>query len=162
MVTNDIVEQTCAEVSDFTEEQLASEFERFFTVQPELCDFVVELTGESDPKIQELTLYLSYMVLKSVERSVPQQVSPVSQEGIEAAFRTSEGWIERMNRANTPAAQSEILSDLSVDLEPHLLQYVISEINQPMDDDSQLTDEQKGEVFFVLRTVITALAGEPS
>ena len=160
MITNDAVEQTCAEVSLFTEEQLASEFERFFKAQPELCDFIVELTNESDQRIQELSLYLSYMILRAVEGTHAGEVPVVPHDTIENAFRTSEIWIERINEAANPEMQSSILANLATDTEPHLLQYVISEINQPLDDGTQLGDEQKGEVFFVLRTVITALSGQ--
>ncbi len=159
MITSDAVEQACAEVGDFSEEQMASEFERFFKAQPELCDFIVELTSESEQRIQELSLFLSYMILKAVETGTPGGIAPVSTERIETAFKESESWIERINQAQSPEMQSSILSGLAADSEPHLLQYVISEINQPMDDGTQLGDEQKGEVFFVLKTVITTLSG---
>ena len=52
---------------------------------------------------------------------------------------------------------SSILSSFGADSEPHLLQYVIGEINQILDDGTHLADEQKGEVFFVLKTVISTL-----
>jgi hypothetical protein len=159
MITSDAVERACAEVGDFTEEQMASEFERFFKAQPELCDFIVELTSESEQRIQELSLFLSYMVLKAVEGGNPSGVPAVSPEKIEAAFKDSETWIERINQAQNPELQTSVLSNLAADTEPFLLQYVISEINQPLDDGTQLADEQKGEVFFVLKTVITTLSG---
>jgi hypothetical protein len=38
-----------------------------------------------------------------------------------------------------------------------LVQYVISELNQPLEDGKVLEDEEKGEVFFVLKTVISSL-----
>jgi len=41
------------------------------------------------------------------------------------------------------------------------LQYVISELNEPMEDGAELDDEEKGEVFFVLKTVISSLRSEP-
>ena len=158
MITNAVVEQACNEVSGYSEEQMASEFERFFTTQPDLCDFVSELTSESDQKIQELSLFLSYMVFKAVEKSEPRQAPRATREAIETAFHESENWIEKVNEVESGNAQASILSNISVDAEPHLLQYVISEINQPMDDETQLGDEQKGEVFFVLKTVISTLA----
>ncbi len=159
MITNEAVEQACAEVGDYTEEQMATEFERFFKSQPNLCEFIVELTGDSEQRIQELTLFLSYMVLKAVEKGSPMDVPSLAPERIEAAFRESETWIERMNESPNPETQSSILSGLATDAEPNLLHYVISEINQPLDDGTQLADEQKGEVFFVLKTVITTLSG---
>lgn len=157
MVTSDVVEQACTEVGDYSEEQMASEFERFFKAQPELCDFVVELTGDSEPKIQELSLFLSYMVFKAVQKTQPAELPAVTQAMIEEAFRQSEAWIEKFSRVEKDAVHSSMLSSFGADSEPHLLHYVITEINQMPDDGTCLTDEQKGEVFFVLKTVISTL-----
>ena len=77
-------------------------------------------------------------------------------EAIETAYRESENWIEQMSRAAQPELE-ELSKTLQDDFEPHLIQYVISELNQPLDDGVELEDEQKGEVFFVLKTVISSL-----
>ena len=37
------------------------------------------------------------------------------------------------------------------------LNRVISELNEPTEDGVELNDEEKGEVFFVLKTVISSL-----
>jgi len=161
MISNEAVERACAEVSEFNEDQMASEFERFFTRQPDLCDFVVELTTESSQRIQELALFLSYMVFKAVESTSDPALSPVSPSTIETALHESELWIERINQIEGGELETAILERLSTDSEPYLLQYIISEINQPLDDGSELEDEQKGEVFFVLKTVITSLSRRP-
>jgi hypothetical protein len=160
MVTSDAVEQTCSDVSAYSEGEMASEFERFFKAQPELCEFLVELTGESDQKIQELSLFLSYMVFKTVERSRTVELPVATHMMIEDAFRESESWIEKLNTVESTAVQSSILSTFEADSEPFLLQYVITEINQTLDDGTELRDEQKGEIFFVLKTVISTLIKE--
>jgi hypothetical protein len=160
MITNESVEVACNEVSEYSEEKMAIEFERFFKTQPDLCEFIAELTTDSDQKIQELSLFLSYMIYKVVEVDRPEEIPAVSHESIEAAFRESEAWIERMNEAeNDQDVPASLLSGLEDDTEPNLLQYVISEINEPMEDGTQLADEEKGEVFFVLKTVIASLIG---
>jgi hypothetical protein len=46
-------------------------------------------------------------------------------------------------------------------VEPHLIEYVVSELNEPLEDGTVLEDEQKGEVFFVLKTVISSFARRP-
>jgi hypothetical protein len=53
--------------------------------------------------------------------------------------------------------QDSIVSSLQKDTEPHLLQYVISELNEPLENGVELNDEEKGEIFFVLKTVIASL-----
>ncbi len=160
MVTGDSVERACSEVGEYSDERMMGEFDRFFRAQPAICDFIVELTQESGPKIQELSLFLSYMVFKATELGQTTAVSAVTPGAIETAYRESESWIERVSQAEGNALQSAIGASLKGDTEPYLLQYVISELNEPLEDGTELNDEEKGEVFFVLKTVISSLSPE--
>ena len=157
MITNDFLEQACSEVSEYSDDRMMSEFDRFFQEQPAICDFVVEATNESDPKIQELSLFLAYMIFKAVKCGQSDDVNIVTQEMIETAYRESEYWIDQISQAEDPQME-EISTRLQDDAEPHLIHYVISELNHPLEDGVELEDEQKGEVFFVLKTVISSLA----
>ena len=160
MITGDSVEKACSEVGEYSDEKMIGEFDRFFRAQPAVCDFIVELTHESGHKIQELSLFLSYMVFKAMEMGQTDAVSAVTPDAIETAYRESESWIERVSQAEGVELQSAIAASLEKDTEPYLLQYVISELNEPLEDGSELNDEEKGEVFFVLKTVISSLRPE--
>jgi 3-oxoacyl-(acyl-carrier-protein) synthase len=162
MITSEIVEKACSEVGEFTDDQMMHEFDRFFQKQPGICEFVTELTSDSATEIQELSLFLSYMVFKAVEAAEPEgidKLKEVSPERIESAYRESESWIDRLEEASQGAATGDKI--VPEDVEPFLVQYIISELNQPLEDGTLLVDEQKGEVFFVLKTVISSFAREP-
>lgn len=158
MITSEFVEKACTEVGEYTDEKMVGEFDRFFQEQPAVCDFVVELTNQSGQKIQELSLFLSYMVFKAVELGGLPGVTSVTPDAIEAAYRNSESWIEKISTSEGDELQSAIASSLQQDTEPYLIQYVISELNEPLEDGSDLNEEEKGEVFFVLKTVISSIA----
>jgi hypothetical protein len=164
MVTGESVEKACSEVGEYTDDQMVAEFDRFFRAQPAICDFIVELTHESGQAIQELSLFLSYMVFKTLEVSetTPDAAAKpaVKAEDIEAAYRDTETWMARVSQADADELQSAITASLQRDTEPYLLQYVISELNEPMEDGAELNDEEKGEVFVVLKTVISSLKSE--
>lgn len=160
MITSESVEKACSQVGEYSDEMMAGEFERFFREQPAICDFVVELTHESGQRIQELSLFLSYMVFKALEIGGLDAVISVTRETIETAYRESESWIDRMSRAEGTELQSALAASFNTDTEPYLLQYVISELNQPLEDGSELDDNGKGEVFFVLKTVISSLSNK--
>ena len=160
MIGVDSVEKACAEVGDYSDEKMVDEFERFFRVQPAICDFVVELTHDSGLKVQELSLFLAYMVFKTIETNTANHVSTVTPEVIEAGYRNTESWMERLSAAEGTELQATITADLQTEAEPHLLQYVMSELNEPMEDGLQLNDEEKGEVFFVVKTVIESFKNE--
>jgi hypothetical protein len=156
MITSTSVEKACSEVGQLTDEQMASEFDRFFKAQPAVCEFIVELTHESGQKIQEMSLFLSYMVFKTVEVSNPSAMTMVQPEDIETAYRQTESWVTHVSEARGNL-QNTIAQSLQQDTEPYLLQYVISELNEPTEDGLELNDEEKGEVFFVLKTIISSM-----
>ena len=158
MISSESVVRTCTEVGQFTDEQMAKEFDRFFRAQPAICEFIVDVTHESGQKIQELSLFLSYMVFKTVQASEAGFDRIVPPEDIEAAYRETESWMTHVSQAETSELQDAVAGSLHRDAEPHLLQYIISELNEPMEDDEELSDEEKGEVFFILKTVISAIS----
>ena len=157
MITSESVEKACSEVGEYTDDHMVNEFDRFFRAQPAVCEFIVELTHESGHKIQELTLFLSYMIFKALEIERTGAVNVIKPEDIEAAYRETESWMTQISQAEGDALQSAIAASLQVDSEPHLLQYIVSELNEPMEDGAELTDEEKGEVFFLLKTIISSL-----
>jgi len=161
MMDEETVEKACSQVAEYTDEDMVAEFDRFFKAQPAICEFIVELTHESGQKIQELSLFLSYMVFKTMEIARSGATPTVTPEQIEAAYRDTESWMEAVSQADGAELQSSIASSLQRDSEPHLLQYVIGELNQQMEDGTNLSDEEKGEVFFVLKTVISSFMNEP-
>jgi len=154
MVNADSVEKACSEVGEYSDEKMVDEFDRFFRAQPGVCDFIVELTHESDMKVQELSLFLAYMVFKTIETDTAGALTAVTPERLEAGYHETESWMERLSTAEGQQLQPTVLADLQKDEERHLLQYVLSELNEPMEDGTALNDEEKGEVFFVVKTVI--------
>jgi hypothetical protein len=157
MITSASVEKACSQVGDYTDENMVSEFDRFFRAQPAVCEFIVELTHESGHKIQELALFLSYMIFKALEIERAAEIDVIKPENIEAAYRDTESWMTQVSEAEGDELQPTIAASLQRDTEPHLLQYIVSELNEPMDDGAELTDEEKGEVFFLLKTIIASL-----
>jgi hypothetical protein len=154
MITSDLVDRTCAEVNEYTDDRMMKEFDAFFREQPSICEFITELTSESSMPIQELSMFLSYMVFKTVKMGQPGALAQISPESVESAYRESESWIDRINQGGDHP-------QIPVDPEPYLIQYVISELNQPLENGKLLEDEEKGEVFFVLKTVISSLTRSP-
>ena len=159
MITSEFVEKACSQVGEYSDETMAEEFERFFHEQPAVCDFVVDLTHESGQKIQELSLFLAYMVFKAVQVGGGHPAS-ISRDALESAYHASESWINQMSEAEGPELQTALAASFNKDTEPYLLQYVISELNQPLEDGSELDDNGKGEVFFLLKTVISSLSNK--
>src|SRR5262245_57432966 len=160
MVSGESVEKACSTVGRYSDEQMVDEFDRFFRAQPAVCDFIVELTHESSQKIQELSLFLSYMVFKTLEVSDTGPAGMVTVESIEVAYKQTEAWMANVSDVEGAELEQAIIRSLRRDTEPHLLQYVISELNEPLEDGTALNDEEKGEVFFILKTIIASICDD--
>lgn len=161
MVSGKSVETACLEVGRFTDDNMVGEFDRFFRAQPAICEFIIELTSGSGHKIQELSLFLAYIVFKALEIEQPGSATPITHEALESAYRHTESWLARIGEAGNTELQSAISASLGEDTQPFLLQYIISELNEPVEDGDELNDEEKGEVFFILKTIIGSIDQGP-
>jgi hypothetical protein len=159
MISTKSVEAACNEVGEYTDERLTAEFDRFFHEQPPICEFIVELTHTSGQRVQEMSLFLSYVVFKAAEFEHPG-VGLIDHEDLEKAYHDTESWMNQLGQAENTEMQATVAASLDKDTEPFLLQYIISELNEPMEDGIELNDEEKGEVFFVLKTIVAAI-GQP-
>ena len=158
MISAESVEKACSEVGEYSDDNMVEEFDRFFRAQPAVCEFIVEVTQQSGQRIQELSLFLSYMVFKAKQMEQTETVAAVTQDDLEAAYRDTESWMAQVGQAEPTELQGAIAASLKHDTEPYVLQYVISELNEPMEEGADLNDEEKGEVFFILKTVIASIS----
>jgi len=158
MISAESVEKACSEVGEYSDDNMVEEFDRFFRAQPAVCEFIVEVTQQSGQRIQELSLFLSYMVFKAKQMEQSETVAAVTEDDLESAYRDTESWMAQVGQAEPAELQGAIAASLKHDTEPYVLQYVISELNEPMEEGADLNDEEKGEVFFILKTVIASIS----
>jgi hypothetical protein len=147
-------------VGEYTDDQMMSEFDRFFQNQPGICDFVAELTSESTSEIQELSLFLAYMVFKAAEaaeRDASGSLKEVSAEqiGIPPSMKVI---LDRTNRAGTGRTEFPGPDDS----EPFLVQYVISELQPASRRRNAPGRRTKGEVFFCAENSHFIIARKPN
>jgi hypothetical protein len=161
MITSDSVEKACLEVEAYTEDRMDAEFDQFFRQQPDICKFVTQMTLQSSRQLHELALFLSFMIFKAAHLEAPGAWITVDADRIDTAYRENEAWLDRISQINE-SSTAEVANAVISEAEPHLIHYVISELNQPLETGDILEDDQKGEVFFVLKTVISSLARRPS
>src|SRR5262249_7298634 len=126
MISAESVEKACSEVGEYTDDNMVDEFDRFFRAQPAVCEFIVEVTQQSGQRIQELALFLSYMVFKAKQMEQSETVAAVTQDDLESAYRDTESWMAQVGQAAPAELQGAIAASLKHDTEPYVLQYVIS------------------------------------
>ena len=154
MVQKQTIERIRAHFADCSDESLEREFDQFFARQSEVCDFVMDLTSSSSQKVRELSLYLSFVTYKVLSEDTGL-TEPVGAEVIVNASRESQEWIQRVSEMDARAFSSATASE--VGNEPYLLGFVISEVEDALEDGLDLDEEEKGTIFFVLKTVIASM-----
>jgi hypothetical protein len=162
MIAQDSVEKACSEVSEYTDQEMVREFDRFFRAQPSISEFIFQLTQESGQTVQELSLFLSYMVFKAIEVDPGSgSVSIVNVDDLNDAYKETQSWIDEVSRIESSKLETAVASSIQLDSEPYLMRYVISELNEPLAAGAELTEEDKGEVLFVLKTIISSFRAKP-
>jgi hypothetical protein len=153
------IEKIRAAVAASSDESLEEAFDRFFSDQAELCSFLMDVTSASRQRVRELTLYLSYVVYRTVTDASGHAPGPVTPERITAASLASQEWIQKISELDDSGFQAATATRIGV--EPYLLGYVVTEVQDAIDDGLELRDEEKGTVFFVMKTVIALMSAEP-
>ena len=155
MVTQDTIQQVRIALAKSSAKGLESEFANFFKDQPALTDFVMELTSTSRQSVSQLSLFMSYVVYKSVLLEAGGSLEEITGDRIAHASHKSEDWVHEMSQSQAWTLPASALSEVSEELP--LISYVISEIHEADIDGLNLEEEEKGAVFFVLTSVIASL-----
>ena len=154
MIQKQTIDKICTHVAACSNEVLEREFNVFFQDQSEICEFVMDLTSASSQSVRELTLYLSYVTYKVLAEGGGSG-KKITSERITEACRESEEWIQNLAELEETEIPSTSLSTMGD--EPYLIGFVINEVHDAIEDGLDLREEEKGTVFFVLKTVIRTL-----
>lgn len=156
-ISQEIVEATWQEVAGLSPKRAQKEIGRIAQTQPDLLPFVLALTGDCSPQAQELAVYLCYVVLRIFEKATPRRIPPIKGSRIERQYGQSEQLLLRLEGAHPRFLEKAALAEMS--RQPFVVKYVVEAIMEaPEDEDPvQLTEDEKGILFLVLKTVIDAL-----
>lgn len=156
-ISEEIVEETWRRVAQLDEEEAFSAMEEVAKRQPFLLAYVMAYTADSRPSVQELALYLYYVVLQMFEASTPKRIKKVKESRVEHHISRNEAMLERLESAHdrfVEKAASEGISN-----QPYVFKYITEALfeDAESDPDLALTGDETGLVFLVLKVVVDAL-----
>ena len=127
--------------------------------QPELLAFVTELTKEMDQEVKELGIYMFLVVYRMFQRA-HGKIKKVSSEEIIEYYEHNEGLMERLEGAHEKFLDR--VASVQTSRQPYVVNYVVDALmeEEEGEDAVALTDEQKGFLFLLLKTVIDTLDGK--
>jgi hypothetical protein len=151
-----IVERTWREFAGFTPDKAKKEMTKINRKQPELLALVVESSKEMGREVSELAIYL-FVVVYRMFQEVHPKVRRISSEEVIECYKQNESLMERLNGAHERFLDR--IAGVQTSTQPHVVNYIIDALMEEDEgkDATQLTEEQKGFLYLLLKTVVDVL-----
>jgi len=155
-IPEEIVEKTWQEVADFSPDRAKKEMMKIGNSQPELLAFVTESSKEMGREMGELAIYMFLVVYRMFQES-HGKIKKISSEEIIECHEHNEGLLERLE--GTHEKFLDRVARVQTSNQPYVVKYVVDALMEDNEgeDAVALTDEQKGFLFLLLKTVIDVL-----
>jgi hemerythrin len=155
-ISEAIVEKTWQEVAGFSPDRAKKEMMKIGNSQPELLAFVTESSKEMGQGVRELAIYM-FLVVYRMFQEAHGNIKKISYEEIIECYEYNEGLMERLERIHDKFLDR--VASVQISRQPYVVKYVADALME--DDEGEdalaLTDEQKGFLFLLLKTVIDVL-----
>ena len=151
-----IVEKTWQEVAGFSPDKAKREMTKIGNIQPELLAFVMESSKETGQEVRELAIYM-FLVVYRMFQEAHGKIKKISPEEIIKCYEHNEGLMERLEGADEKFLDR--IASVQTSRQPYVVRYVVDALME--DDEGEdpvaLTEEQKGFLFLILKTVTDVL-----
>jgi len=157
LVPEDLVEETWREVASYSGDEISLVMEKAGKRQPALLAYVMAETAESRPDVRELAVYLYIVILRMFDKMPAHKLKRVPIGKIERMSGQNEDWLDRLRSAHERFV--ERTAEIASETQPNVLRYLLEAIFEPEDPSLELTEEEQGLVFLVLKTTLDLLDG---
>jgi hypothetical protein len=156
LIPEEIVEKTWQEVAGFSPIRANKEIMKIGNDQPELLAFITASTEEMGQEVKELGIYMFFVVYRMFQKR-QGKIKRISSEEIIKCHEHNETLLERLEGAHEKFVDRA--ARIQISKQPHVMKYVIDALMEGEDggDAIELTDEHKGFLFLLLKTVIDVL-----
>jgi hypothetical protein len=156
-ISEGIVEKTWQEIAAFSPDRAKKEMMKINNKQPELLAFVVESSKEMGREVSELAIYL-FVVVYRMFQEAHGKIKKISPEEIIECYEHNESLMERLEGADEKFLDR--IASVQTSRQPHVVNYVVDALMEEDDEGEDavaLTEEQKGFLYLLLKTVIDVL-----
>ncbi len=157
IISEALVEETWEEVAGFSPPHGQNEMSKLGQEQPEILSFLVEFTKDLKQDVQELAIYIFFVVYRIFEKSSGKKIRKISADEIIECFESNEKLMEKLE--GTHDKFLERITRTQILTQPYVMKYVVDTLMEaPEEEDPiHLTEEDTGYLFLLLKTVIDLL-----
>jgi hypothetical protein len=151
-----IVEKTWQEVAGFSPVEAKKELMRIDNSQPDLLAFVTESSQEMVQEARELAIYM-FVVVYRVFQKARGKIKKISSEEIIKCYEHNENLMEGLEGAHEKFLDR--IASAQTSKQPYVVNYVVDALMEENEEEDalELTEEQKGFLYLLLKTVIDVL-----
>jgi hypothetical protein len=155
-IPENIVETAWQEVAELSLSQAGKEMQKMAKNQPDLLAFLMAMTEDLEPEIKELAVYMAFVVYRIYEGS-RHKIKKITSKEIIDCYETNEDLMGRLGNAGEEFIDR--VAEIQISRQPFIMKYVVDTlIEEPEEEDNdELTDEDKGFLFILLKTVVDLL-----
>ncbi|PIQ95224.1 MAG: hypothetical protein COY75_05805 [Nitrospirae bacterium CG_4_10_14_0_8_um_filter_41_23] len=155
-ISEKFVEKTWQEVAGFSTNRAIKEMQKMGKNQSDLLAFLMALTEDLDPEVRELAIYIAFVVYRIFEGS-RIRIKKITSKEIIDCYEYNEDLIGKLEGADEKFIDR--IARIQISKQPHVMKYVVEALMEGSEDgdDVVLTDEDKGFLFLLLKTVVDLL-----
>jgi len=153
-----IVDEAWQELNHFTDAQIHREMNRLAACQPHLLGFFIEFTQDLDVEVNGLAMFMFVAVYRMFEKCAPMQIEQITDETIETCFEENEHLIESLKGVHERFFQR--IAEVQLEAQPNVMRYIVEGLFEAPEDEEdpvELTEEDTGYLFLLLKTVTDLL-----
>ena len=156
-IPSELVEETWQEVARFDPDLAGKEMMKAGDSQPELLTFMVEFTQDLNQEVQELAIYMFFVVYRMFQKSSKKKIRKIPAEDIIECYEDNEDLMQSLEGAHEKFF--ERIARVQLARQPYVMKYVVDTlIEEPEDEDPvALAEDDVGLLFLLLKTVVEAL-----
>jgi len=153
VISEKLVEETWQEVAGFSPNRGRKEMAKLGEKQPDLLSFMVTFTQDLDQEVKELAMHMFFVVYRIFEKGSKKKIRKMSAKEIIESYETNEKLVEKLEGVHEKFL--ERIAKTTLMAQPYVMKYVLSALMEPDEEDPiELTDEDNGYLFLLLKTVI--------
>ncbi len=157
-ITAGVVEATWRDVASFSDNRGRSETARAQREQPDLLVFMLATTEHLSSPVHALAFYVFLVIWQIFRRSTSTRIPRIKARAIERQFEQNEQSLSRLEGVHTRFLERAAAAQVSQ--QPAVFRYMVEAIMEAPDDPDdpvEMTEEESGTLFLVLKTVIDVL-----
>jgi hypothetical protein len=155
-IPEEVVEKTWQEVAGFSPDKAKKELMKIDNTQPDLLAFVTGSSQEMVQEARELAIYMFVVVYRMFQKA-HGKIKRISSEEIIECYEHNESLMERLEGSHEKFLDRIV--SLQTSKQPYVVRYVADALMEEDEgeDALELTEEQKGFLYLLLKTVIDVL-----